>query len=379
MIGLVIGAGIALADEPEVTVEAQARPRAEAHTGRDNAEGGEVWFIVQRTRLGATARMENLSARAVVQDVRLFGEEANTLTDFSADGLDLHFGYLQWDGEGASLRLGRQEFLIHEDRLIGNVGWLQQARAFDGARLWTSGDDVPWNLDVGAAITANPLAEAHEGDAGVAYALLGYHKASMIDLVYILDAAETRERAVHTAGVYAKSKPGILSGRAEGYYQFGQTDGLTVQAFLVGVRGTLAPEVATKPKFTLWYDYMSGNSGEDGIKGLFDTMYATNHKFYGLTDVVWFTVGGAADGRGLQDAALKLSMVPARRVTLKAEAHVFLAAQDPDDDMVIGAEPDVTVAWRAARNLTVSAGAGVFIPNQGETESWGFMMVDANL
>ncbi|NIP78292.1 MAG: alginate export family protein, partial [Gemmatimonadetes bacterium] len=72
-----------------------------------------------------------------VQDVRVWGGELGT-TDPSADGLDLHQGWLELGdaGSGAlSLRVGRQELAYGGERLVGALNWAQQARSFDGARL----------------------------------------------------------------------------------------------------------------------------------------------------------------------------------------------------------------------------------------------------
>ncbi|NIQ59248.1 MAG: hypothetical protein GWN71_39575, partial [Gammaproteobacteria bacterium] len=45
-----------------------------------------------------------------LQDVRVFGEEDGTLSDYSADGLDLHQGWVELgdpDAEGWAVRVGR--------------------------------------------------------------------------------------------------------------------------------------------------------------------------------------------------------------------------------------------------------------------------------
>lgn len=75
------------------------------------------------------------------QDVRLFGEELHTLSDYRADNLDLHQGFLELGSVplvGGSLRIGRQE-MAGEQRLIGTVDWAQQGRSFDGGRYTSRG------------------------------------------------------------------------------------------------------------------------------------------------------------------------------------------------------------------------------------------------
>lgn len=56
---------------------------------------------------------------------------------------------------------------------------------------------------------------------------------------------------------------------------------------------------------TLWYDHLSGDDDpSDGTVRVFDTLFATNHKFYGLADY-FLNIPVQTVGRGLQDLALK--------------------------------------------------------------------------
>lgn len=80
------------------------RPRYEA---RYPLAGEAEAFTSMRTRAHPDAEAER-SIRAFVQlhDVRLFGEESGTLSDFRADDVDLHQGFLQ-AGDGGDARLDR--------------------------------------------------------------------------------------------------------------------------------------------------------------------------------------------------------------------------------------------------------------------------------
>ncbi|HHO49785.1 MAG TPA: hypothetical protein ENK18_02680, partial [Deltaproteobacteria bacterium] len=102
--------GIASGGEaPEIVPIAQVRPRIEAHTGRDGAEGGAVAAVTQRVRLGAEISTGAIGVTVAMQDVRIWGEETNTLFDFSADQLDLHLGSLSWTSAGGDrIVVGRQ-------------------------------------------------------------------------------------------------------------------------------------------------------------------------------------------------------------------------------------------------------------------------------
>jgi hypothetical protein len=114
----------------------QIRPRVMVHTGKDFVADSETReAVTQRSRVTARATHETgLGATIQIQDVRVWGEEADTL-DFNAEGLDVHqaFGTIPII-DGLALRLGRQEVVFDGARLIGNLDWAQRARAFDGGR-----------------------------------------------------------------------------------------------------------------------------------------------------------------------------------------------------------------------------------------------------
>ena len=106
--------------------------------GYDFQEGGENNFVRHRARLGLEAHYESwLSAFMHVQDVRTWGEETNPVTDFSADGFDLHEGYMRIQNPKGStkLTLGRQTLNYLNQRLVGGLDFAEQARTFDSIRL----------------------------------------------------------------------------------------------------------------------------------------------------------------------------------------------------------------------------------------------------
>ena len=77
---------VALGESWALTVDAQLRARFMGHTGKDFADGDNPAYISQRARLGASIGNDaGLAVTLRLQDVRIWGEEANTLNDFSAN------------------------------------------------------------------------------------------------------------------------------------------------------------------------------------------------------------------------------------------------------------------------------------------------------
>jgi len=362
--------GVAFA-APTVEPLAQVRPRIEVRTNSG------VPTVSQRTRLGAVLSAESVAATVVIQDVRTWGEETNTLLDFTADQIDLRIGFLAWNPyEWLTLTAGRQELSLHEQRLIGAVGWAQPGRAFDGVLASADGD---WSADVGAVVLASSNAATSDTDGFLGILRLGHtFDAGQFDLLYLPLADEARSRLSHTAGVYAKGKAGTLHGRAEAYVQVGQRDDAPERAFLVGLSGAWEPEADGSPRVGLWYDYLSGDGDDnDGISTAFDTLFATNHKFYGLIDVMTFSEGGLADDQGLQDGAVKLAISPVAGTRLHLDGHLFFASTA--GSAVLGQEVDLTVRSRLNDSLVLTAGAAVLARPSMAAAGWSFLQLDARL
>jgi len=143
IVAAVLWANAAQAEEAgaKVAFSGQVRPRFEAQDFRDGFSADT--FTSMRTRMGVTGQpAEGVKVFVQVQDVRLWGEETNTLSDYRADNFDLHQGYFELSkvgGKPLSLRVGRQELTFAEERLVGTVDWTPQGRAFDGVRTTVAG------------------------------------------------------------------------------------------------------------------------------------------------------------------------------------------------------------------------------------------------
>ncbi len=385
------------AQSPEFTPSLEYRPRVEWHTGRDGtAQSGDDVFVSHRARVGGVGRLDDVSVGLVFQDVRVWGEEEHTLFDATANRFDLHEGFLRVKlGSEASLKVGRQEINLHEHRLVGNVGWTQQARAFDAVRLQGGktglngelslailGDDSEAIPPAPVAVVGRPWWQVVIGRGGWA----GEEGAALADAVYILSAVNSddgdpaNDGMIHTAGAYAKGGTGALRGRVEGYGQLGAMGRVSRQAWMVGVAGTVAPDTALSPEVTLWYDHLSGDEDPaDDTDTAFDTLFDTRHKFYGLIDVMNFGVGGRADGRGLQDAAVKFALKPAEGVTTKLDAHLFLASAAQGGDAVLGEEVDLTAGWQVKPGLGLLAGAASLMRPDLDPDAWAFLQLAAKI
>jgi len=383
----------AFAQEVDLKFGGQIRPRFEYRDPLQLPDGSGESFTSMRTRLDLLASMDdNLAAFIQIQDVRLWGSEGNTLTDFSANGLDIHQAYIDLgkavDG-GFMGRFGRQEVNFGGQRLVGSVNWAQQARSFDGIRVGSGGS--VGNIDVFAA----KLSDAQAGDIDVEADLVsGYGTWDIsttqdLDLYWIYDHREDDEVIPgdgrtnrHTMGTRWVGHVADFTYRAEGSYQTGTWLGTDVSAFMFG--GRLEYNFS-KASITLWYDYLSGDGdlGDDTIK-VFDTLFATNHKFYGFADL-FLNIPVHTGGRGLQDMAIKGTYRINPEWMLRLDLHSFhMADQGPLASGHFGEEIDLVASWKYNKYLNLSAGVAYVFQSDGWAEigrlakdlGWVYLMLD---
>jgi hypothetical protein len=353
-----------LGEDWKLVVDGQVRPRLYFDTGRDFVDGDRHEYVTQRSRLGVTLTDdEDLAIVVRLQDVRAWGEEENT-TDFEAEGLDLHEAYGQLKAGGLMLRAGRQEVVLDNERLVGNLNWRQSARAFDGLRLRFEG--TGWDADVFGTVIAE--SDADDPDANVPTDRSGNvlfggargHKklGESLDasLAYYVRSGKPADELRHTAGGYLHGGVGGLKYTVDGYYQFGSLGDESINAYMAGLR---AGYEAGALGFWAIADYLSGDGTPEGV---FDTLYATNHAFYGEMDF-FLDIPRNTAGLGLIDLGGRVVAKASDTVTASVTYHYFRAAEDsPQGNADFGSEIDTRLDWKATPHLGIYLLYGIFLP-----------------
>jgi hypothetical protein len=372
----------------DATLSGQVRPRFEYRDPTQTGGAAES-YTIGRTRLAAEVRLErDIWGFVQLQDVRIWGEESSTAGDFRADGLDLHQGFLQFGAEdaGRSLRIGRFQQNYGGQRLVGALDWAQQARAFDGARARVRlGDAV--TLDGFAFQLSESASIVRELDATFtgAHAVWEVAGGRSLDLFafWLDEELAAGDNEILTTGLRYVGDEGPWSYRVEGTLQTGERAGRDVQAWMAAVRvgRSLA---GGRHTLTAWYDHLSGGAPDDVDDGAFDTLFGTNHKFYGYADL-FLNLPVQTDGRGFRDVALKSTWTLAEGWSLQANLHRFLVDEDAGlDDGHLADELDVVLTHPLVPGLTLSGGlsqvwAGDALgPVRGIAENvhFGYLMID---
>jgi hypothetical protein len=357
--------------------EVRIRGEADRPAGFDSVDA----FSLLRSRLGVEAV---LSPRALVllqvQDARTLGEEANTL-DGSADRLDMHQAWLQYRFDagayGVSVRAGRQEIALGNERLVGAVGWSNTGRAFDGVRVTAGPGGDGWKLNAfattirerGRRFTGMQPDRADHLFGG------GYLVAGPADLFVLHD----REDAFRTyaavnrttlGGRLHSAIGGGVSGSLEAAGQLGsqRTTGALqpvsqdIRAYMAGGRVAWETPVRTVPRVGLGVDWLSGDDQPgDGSYRAFQTLYATNHRYYGYIDLFLDPAARTAD-RGLVNGIASARIGLPWELALDLDGHGFWLHQQfaTAPDRFLGWELDLTLPIRLAPGQELHLGYSLF-------------------
>ncbi len=388
----------------DVSVSGQVRHRTE-YTGKDfDSNRDNVWFHLLRTRINMTANpAEDVKAFVQFQDSRFFGSETNTLTDGSADAMDVHQAFFQVDNvfdSKFSARIGRQEIIVGNERLMGAVGWSNIGRSFDGVRFMHELEkgslqffaaklvgemDVPDSQNLFGAAGAFPFSDGHDVEVMALYD----NNTSEIDGG---EADGEHVLSRYTVGAAATGKTNGLDYEVEVYFQGGnkeQSGGFeraSISAYLVSGKVGFVVSKKRKVRLGALYTIVSGDDdSSDDEFGAFNTLFATNHKFYGFMD--YFVSFGGANGPGLRDLAVSLGVNASDALRLKVDLHHFTADQTPAGvDDVFGQEVDVTGVYRYNSAFSFTIGVSAFVPGDlmkvkrgDDTAFWFYLMTAVNL
>ena len=427
----------------QFTFSGQLRTRTEYRNGQGTLlkEGDSpAFFTSQRTRISAGYSGYRIKALATLQDVRVWGQDASTInrtTNADLNGLMLHEAWGEFSlldtnqtklGKELALKVGRQELVYDDVRLLGNLDWLQQGRRHDMALLkWANNG---WMLHGGVAYNQNREQKAgtvyngvpttySAGTNGIGtdykslqFVYLGRKfSAGNFSLLAIKDdfsqytttpasgtvaAATTYSDATWsrvTAGAYVNAQFKKLGVKAEAYYQGGKyRDGRDLSATFY----SLVLSYATTSRTTLLggIDHSSGNnpSNTTGTSHRFDPLYGTPHKHWGYMD--YFYVADGFGTGGLSDVYLKLRYKPLDRFTVTFDAHQFTSTNPVMgldkvelNNPSFGQEYDLIGYYTVTKQIGLEGGYCVFnatdamaaaktVTDLKKTATWAYLMVN---
>jgi len=324
-------------------------------------------FTSQRSRLSAGFTGYRFKLGITVQDVRVWGQDVSSInrtTTQDNNGLMLHEAWAEImlldtvvKNKSLNLKVGRQELVYDDGRLLGNLNWLQQARRHDAAIV--KYENNSWILHVGGAFNQNkemaagtiytatpPGAYTANTNGGTQYKGLEFLYLSKkftkgnLSFLFVTDQFNKfRTDSVNgaavktwTQGTYNRATTGLffnnqfnkLSVTAAAYYQFGSNaNGQTLSAELFSA----AFQYALCKEFSAGagVDYTTGGTSGRTSKA-FDPLYGAPHAFWGLMD--YFYAANGFGNKGLQDYYIKTKMKTGPKFSMTADVHEFFSASD---------------------------------------------------
>jgi hypothetical protein len=200
---------------------------------------------------------------------------------------------------------------------------------------------------------------------------------------YTLDA-RFRTRAGAPLGADAEA---AWQGGTQKYEPSATTSlGQDVSAWLAGVRVGALPGASRAKTAFVGVDVLSGDATPaDGSYHAFNTMYATNHPFYGLMDL-FLDPAARTNDAGLVDLFGSASTAAGARASVRADLHRFAAQAGHAGE--IGWELDfiapVRLSSAASLELGVttfkasSAAAAMGLGADGDYRHWGYVQLRAS-
>lgn len=375
-------------------VNAQIRPRFEINNKDFNSDNNASTFTGMRTRLGVMLNKgNNLEGFIQFQDSRVWGTEPGTISN--TRNVDVHQAFLKiknFADMNLDIKMGRMEAVYGPQRLIGAVGWSNIGRSFDGVVLKFKGkkfDVDVFGFQEAEGMTNGDLTDRYFG--GV-YGNIKSVKSYSIQPFVLYNRAVNTNMKMFTLGAYVKGNLGNFSHELEAALQTGDQGENSISAMMLAANFNYTFSKANvKPTLSAGLDYLSGDDDPtDDEVNVFNTLFATNHKYYGYMDY-FINIPNNTMGLGLTDIHVKAAIKPAEKLSLAAAFHMFSSSEDfnlnaNDTATDFGSEVDITAAYGYSKNVKFQAGLSFFSPGEifevtrgDDTSTWFYFMTVVNL
>jgi hypothetical protein len=426
----------------QISISGQIRTRTELRNGQglpQEKDASSALFTSQRTRLNVGYSGYRFKVYTSIQDVRVWGQDGSTI---NRNTVDANAGFLMHEGwaeislvdtgkviKNFSLKIGRQELVYDDVRLLGNLDWLQQARRHDAMLLkfdhngWTAHLGVGYNQNSEKKVSTVYTGASAQGPASTngqtamyksmqfLYVGRKHHFGNSSFLFFKDDfskfhyaATDVEQKTpIYEKGVWSRYTTGVnMFGTAKrkfsfalsGFYQFGKyRDGSDLGEYFLS--GSFMYAAGRKWSFGPGVDMTSGNDGSDASKKYqrFDPLYGTPHKFWGYMD--YFYVADGFGANGLTNYYFKTKYKAKDNLLFSLDAHEFMlpsAVQKDDGTKLskkLGTELDFIVVYGLTKAITLEGGyCAMFntntmtstkvknVPNAQDYSDWAYLMIN---
>lgn len=282
-------------------VRGEFRERFEGFSNAGFVEGRDDAYALSRFRFNATVTPSAmLSFQVQAQDARVADKTIGPTGAPFKGTFDLRMAFADIGSAKGPLvvRVGRQELVYGEQRLLGHVSWLNTARTFDGVKAMVKTKKISVDAFATSLVRIMDKEFDKSGNGNMflgAYASTGavVPKSTLEPFVFFrgdrnirTETGSTGALRVATLGTrWVGRLPAGLDYGVEMAAQTGSVGSDDVRAWGGHWQLRETFPVRTKVALTAEYNYGSGDKDPtDGTRGTFDQLYPTPHDKYGLAD-----------------------------------------------------------------------------------------------
>ena len=363
-----------------LTIDGQLFTRGEyRHGGLPEKEGDEDYasFVMERTRLGVGYQRDRLEAKITAQHSGVWGQSGKGT-------FNLYEAWAQISSrQGFFAKVGRQELVYDDERIIGNNDWTMAAQSHDILKGGYENHGHRVHLILGYNQNSANVFGGTEYKNGAepwkSMQTLWYHYdfpriplglsllAMNVGTQNTVSEQEKTEQQ-QLFGTYIKCMPRSWKLEGSFYYQLGRNEEhLPIHAWM----GALRAEHQFNPSLTVLggYDYLSGDKsfhvppvGGVGLQQKtkvngFNLLFGSHHQFYGAMDFFYMANYYGGFTPGLQNLYAGTKWSPIRPLTLTATYHYFSTATKlSGSGWTLGHELELGASYALMKDVKLSFG-----------------------
>ena len=363
-----------------LTIDGQLMSRGEyRYGGLPENEKDEKYasFIMERTRLSIDYQRENLEAKVTAQHSGVWGQSGKGT-------FNLYEAWVQMSHHnGLFAKVGRQELIYDDERIIGNNDWTMAAQSHDVLKLGYDSKRHQAHLILGYNQNSANIFGGTEYKNGAepwkSMQTLWYHYnfprfplgISLLAMnvgTQNVESENDKTEYQQLFGTYLKFMPKRWKFEASFYYQTGDNEGnIPIDAWMAAVR----TEHVFSPKLTalVGYDYLSGDQSfhvppkggiglqrQKEING-FNLLFGSHHQFYGAMDFFYMTTYYGGFTPGLQNVYAGTKWKPISPLTISTTYHYFSTdTKVTESNWRLGHEVELSASYTLMKDEKISLG-----------------------
>ena len=415
----IVAGTMLFAQENEFDMSLQLRPRTEYRNGAYRPlQTGEEPAILTHNRTRLTMNYSNkdkLKMRVSLQNINIWGQ-ANQVQPLNAtnNNIGLFEAYADIKlSENMRTKIGRQMIALDDDRIFGTFDWHPAGRSHDALNIsWKKQNTevqsyFAFNQNYNTIGNVNnPTGQYFSPENAQPYQHLQmiYAKYNFTPKHYLSVLAnnigfkdfktDNKTYNMQTIGANYFGNGNLWNVGLSAYYQFGETNvGRKTSATLLSA--VVDYKIYKPSKIGLGIDYLSGddtNKNTQTSTNVFNPLYGTHHKFYGIMD--YFYTGNPHGNVGLLDTYVRYSSVINPKLSISAVGHFFnsgakIYQNNQKKSNYLGSELDLSFNYNIMKNVSLTGGYSNFFnteslrylkktPNARGNQDWVWISLNIN-